>query len=307
MKTNTLLKLTLFFIMSGYSIAQNFVPLAIGNKYIIKEDYQDQCAPWNNEIRYHQFTISDSVVFNGETYYLFKLGGIYPSYLMYDPVEQKLYVYNNAQKSLAADFNLSTGQHFASSLYGMGWTYYSSGRDTLNLYGADRVVWGMSHDSVSGSDLDYASFRFADDVGMYYFLDGNFCDPNAQDIYSSTYTIFSAIINNQSYNPLSLSAELLTPVYDRRISDFPLEIEISLDADLPEFIDSLYLYYEVKRGTATIFHHQVSFNPTFHNALINLDSTILQVGDKVNFRIVVSDSTIFENRFSMPNSGYFTI
>ncbi|HCY76994.1 MAG TPA: hypothetical protein DHV28_13820 [Ignavibacteriales bacterium] len=99
---------------------------------------------------------------------------------------------------------------------------------------------------------------------------------------------------------------ILTNLQDRRISNFPFILRVGLSITDITFLDSLYADVEVIRDDSILVtsnHYNIS--PTLFQTQIELDSTILLVGDKIKIRCVATDSTIFENIASNPDNGFF--
>lgn len=304
MKIYTFLVIVSFTVLGFNTVtAQNFFPLSAGNKYQFYRDRVNTCISWGFR-EYLATEISDSLVYYGEVYYKYDtFKG--PCYFSCDTTEQKLFIYDEYyHKKLAADFNLQNGQQFTSYLTGSGLIFTSAGRSFINVFGEDRLAWIMYYYDQVSDDWEY--YTFIDGIGFYKDYWWEYCgilvQLNLDEIYYA-----SAIINDQVYNPVVISLNLSTPLNNRKIAEFPFSVEISLNMSAPEFLDSLYLQYQVTRDGNEILYQQVPFNLNTYQALVNLNSTILSVGDSINLRITASDTSIFNNHVTLPDTGYYTI
>ncbi len=283
--------------------AQNFFPLSIGNKYEFVDHYLYPCTPmeWT---KYLASEIQDSLIYNGEIFYKY-VDYNKEYYFKYDSYGQKLYTYDDFfHKKLAADFNLSGGEQFTSYINGTGLIYTSLGDSVVNIFGENRDVWTMRYQNPTNNNIEL--YTFVDGIGFYkYYLSGH-CGPMQYTFYDDLHYL-SAIIGPWEFNPLDIYLNLLTTLNDRNINDFPFYINISVDMPVPVLLDSLYIYYRVVRNGGIIFDHQASFNRTTYQAIVNLNSTILEAGDTVNLKIVGTDSSIFYNYATLPETGFYSI
>lgn len=72
------------------------------------------------------------------------------------------------------------------------------------------------------------------------------------------------------------------------------------------FVDSMFADVYVYRKDSLICSNKYAFIRIILTADINLDSSILKVGDLVKLRCVLKENTVLENSYFSPDSGYYS-
>lgn len=299
-----------FLLILGYSFSstiectfsQNYFPLSIGNKYQIEHTHADEYFGIYYTNYSTEYFVDDSLVYNDEVYYKYN-----NEYLLYDSVQQKLFIYNQLYgKQLAADFNLQEGENFITFMQGSPDTAICNGTYIVNIFNQNRIEWEMQYELGDPPFVSLYIYDFVDGIGNFKFYQVTPGYDPSYRVYD-TYTYSSAIINSQIYNPLYISLNLLTDLNDTQISDFPFSVNVILSMPHIELLDSLYLDYMVVRDSEIIWSDMVNFDRTYYYAIVNPPTSILSVGDEIRLRMVVTDNSIFANHVYLPDSGFYSI
>ena len=288
----------IFLLISQKTNAQNYFPLSIGNKYQMEEAWTPSCG--GSYIKqYYSVQVSDTIVRNNEVYHKYK-----QDYFLFDSLQQKLFIYLGG-KVLAADFTLQNGEEFTSYIKGDALTFTSTGTQYSQIFGQNRICWGMMYQSNSPPYYYFYDYYFVDGIGIYDYYWEESC---YFSVYWYDHRCIAAIIDSQVYNQMDLNIQLTSPIHNIALNEFPLNVSLNINMPIAALLDSLYLSYMVIRDTEVIYEDKVNFDRISYFAAINPPSSILSVGDKIKIRIVATDNTIFENRAVLPSdSGYYEI
>ena len=296
----------LLFLSSVFVNAQNLFPLQNGNRY----QYDGYLIGSNHSpiTSYPKIYITDSMTIDQDTFYKFN-GRFY----RYDSLSQKLYTYLADLDTivLSIDFTLPKDSLMVMRFDGEVANFKSSGQYLGEVFGEYKTMYKITAEQRQyppwGQIIDHWSFEFAEDIGLIYsYREHTEMQPGFEIWSVYTRTINAAIIDTIDYNPHNIDVMILTNLQDRRINNFPFILRVGLSITDITFLDSLYADVEVIRDDSILVtsnHYNIS--PTLFQTLIELDSTILSVGDKIKIRCVATDSTIFENIASNPDSGFF--
>jgi len=293
------------FVISETS-AQNFFPLKVGNAYQIKNDWfwsVHHFADWGTD--YINLTVQSDTVIDGQHY--FNLHNNINRYKVfnnvtlfsYDSLDQKLYVWipNESQKRLAVDFNIPTDSNFISYIRGTGIEFTSNGFSTKVIFGDTCVIYSMIHPHEDNIPLYI--YEFARNIGLIkykYYTVSTWSDD------SSEQETIAAIIDSIRYNPLVLKVDSLYPVEDRPVDTFPFLLTIPYTASYTELIDSFYLDIQHLRADTLI--QTKKYNISTSNPHISFYLTGLHSGDKIKFRVTITDTSIFYNVAHYPDTGW---
>ncbi len=290
------------------SIAQNFFPLKVGNKYQIKNDWS-----WNGPggtggsgTRFKEISVvSDSVIY-GEIFYAMSADGnggpFLPGYLFrYDSLNQKLLVKIPGDDSikLAADFNIPEDSVYTSYFRDEPYDFISGGISPEIFWGDTLQEYKMEPTWNTSSIYNY---YFAESIGLTYFR-YSVVELPAYGSTSKYYTI-SAIIDSTIFNPLILHIDSLYPVIDRPLNTFPYLLSIPLHATYYQLINHFQLAMEIERDSELVSN--TNYNISVSNPHIQINPPNLQPGDIIRMKVSLTDTSIFNNSDVYPDSGWAT-
>jgi hypothetical protein len=289
------------------TIAQNFFPLKIGNAYQIKNDWSwsvHHFADWGTD--YINLTVQSDTIIEGNHY--FTLNDKNNQYKIfnnvtlfsYDSLDQKLYVWiqNESRKRLAVDFNIPADSNFVSFIRETGIEFTSKGFSTKVIFGDTCVVYSMEHPHED--NIPYYIYEFANKIGLIkykYWTVSTWSDDKSEQ------ESIAAIVDSIKYNSLVLRVDSLYPVEDRQVDTFPFLLTILYTASHTELIDSFYL--DVQHIRADTLVQKKKYNLSKSNpSHISLYLTGLLSGDKIKFRVSITDTSIFYNVAHYPDTGW---
>jgi hypothetical protein len=298
--------LILPFILANYSKAQDFFPVSINDEFQVRdfELYADNYSNWTED-SYPDFTIADSVVFNGMTFLKFR-----DKYLAYDSTNQKLYIYINGGSKLAADFNLPDDSTQVFYYQGYPRTWKSDGISYQNILGALRPVYSMKADTSYWSVYQYQKtwkMKFAAGVGFYqdFYYEWKY-DMGGEYTTSKTNTLVFSKIDTNIFNIYNQGIQLDDPVRNRLLSEFPYYLYVTVTNPLTGLFSNYSAEYNIFRNDTLISSRIFPIDTSINLSFININHNELLVGDKIQFKCILEDSSIFNNIFTAPDSGYYT-
>ena len=297
----------IFLFFTGKSFTQIFYPMSVGNKYQIEEYmHSSDGESWH----WFDVEITRDSTYNDTTFYNFSHVEQHRNFIKglfhYDIEGQKLYRLMDIGILLAVDFNFAAGTEFGSFIEGSFEVYTSNGQSTEMVLGKERTTFKMGRTVSYPNNVLYYEWNIADSIGCFTVRNNHrIIAPAYHQNY--TYTVISAIIDSQAINPIPLSFQVITQLNDRFLSEFPFSVDIAVNAPILSLLDSLYLIYEVERDSIVILLETVDFNRVLFRAMVDLDSTVLDVGDVVKLKVVATDETIYNNYVLEPDTGYFRI
>ena len=153
---------------------------------------------------------------------------------------------------------------------------------------------------MSGLDYEY-TYEFASNVGLskyrsYYQNVSGYSNTVNEDL-------IAAIIDSVRYTPLVLSVDSLYPVEDRPVDTFPFLLTIPYTASYSAFVDSFYLDVEHFRADTLVQIKNFNLSKSNPSHLtFNLDG--LHVGDKIKLRATITDTSIYNNVYHYPDTGW---
>lgn len=283
--------------------SQNFFPLKIGNKYQYEYHYYFNGS---NTVSYPKVIISEDTLINTQQF--FNFDGFWYSY---NNVEQKLYILLQDSILLAADFNLPPDSTQMMYFHGIAKPWKSNGQTNEIVFGELRTVFEMNVYE-SGGYPGYVwskswKMKFADDIGLIRNYYNEFEDYGHNQIsITRVKELYCAILDTAIYNPQILDVQLLTPLENRPLNQFPFNLRVTLNINNINLLDTLYTdVYVYRQDSILVTHNTFIISTTTFQTTINLDSAILDVNDVVRIRCVAADYTIFENFATDPDSGFF--
>lgn len=297
-----LLVCTLIFTSIYYNAsAQNFFPLKVGNVYQIKDvsSWSGPGGTGGSETEFSTISVPGDTLINGETF--FQLSGApftEGCWFRYDSLNQKLLVKIPADDSirLAIDFNAPANSTYTSYLMGEAVVYTSEGITPEVYWGDTLQTYTMT--SLTGT---YDIFNFTEDIGFTYLSS---CGGGGSFWYCDEYTTVSAILDSNIIHPIILGIDSLYPVIDRPINTFPYLLSIPYYKTYYQLINNFKLFLEVERDSEIVYN--LTSNISLSNPVIQINPPNLEPGDVIRLRAVLSDTSIFNNMDTYPDSGWIT-
>ncbi len=285
--------------------AQNFFPLKVGNTYQVEDDWWWYYgSSGNSGTNYYYFSVIKDTTINNETF--FKLSSNWGDqpfkrqyFFKYDSLQQKLMIWIPSQSTarIAVDFNAPADSHYISYISGTGKEYISQGIFYKVVLGDSQLVYSTKH-PMGGGDYEY-TYEFASNVGPSRYK--TYIMSTGYESYHN-HDIIGAIVDSMFYNPLVLSVDSLYPTFDRPVDTFPFLLTIPYTASYSALIDSFYL--DVQHLRADTLVQIKKYNISTSNPHISFNLTGLLSGDKIKFRVTITDTSIFYNFNHYPHTGW---
>jgi hypothetical protein len=297
-----------FLILYSYNIySQNFFPLELIDRACVKTKwYQYTGYPTNYSGEFYTNTYNTlDTLLDGEKFYLYKFQAI-EYYFRYDQDKQKLFIYLPQYDSvyLAADFDLAANDTATFYLTGSPIVFRSSG-----IY--DDTFMGKRVKSIQftgDADIPHYTVRykytFSSEFGITFVY--NMVNPPHPPKDESYQYLHSAIIDSVSYNPVLVRFDSTNIGKDRTLDTFPFVLRVYGSINDKNFIKNFHTEVEIERGDSIIYRNKFEVNPQTYYSGIEVDSSIIEVGDKFYYRVVYEDSSIFFNKKAFPDTGFLS-
>ena len=289
-----------FFI--SISFAQNFFPLKVGNAYQVKNFWSWWGPGGNGETGtdYYGITVLRDTLINNDTFFTFSNNALLKTnyWFLYDSLNQKFLIRlpSDTTQKLGVDFNAPSGSTYTSYLLGSPIQFTSGGITNIVVLGDTHSVYTMQ----SSPSSDNFIYKFADNIGLSYFKAWGGI---IQAGYESEQNVISAIIDSVIYNLLVLKIDSLYPASDRPIDTFPYLMTIPYTASYSALVDSFYLDVEHFRADTLVQIKNFNLSKSNPSHLtFNLDG--LHVGDKIKLRATITDTSIYNNVYHYPDTGW---
>jgi hypothetical protein len=293
-----------FFISETF--AQNFFPLKVGNAYQVIDDWYWNVGHFSGSGTDYQNLIvqSDSLI-NGLFFYKFSNNfNYYPSInydclYRYDSLNQKLFIQipNDSTTRLAVDFNAPLDSQYISYINGEPINFISQGLSYKIVMGDTQLVYSMKHPQEDNIPL-YV-YEFSANIGLSKYKE---YAVTTNMLYSHDQNIVAAIIDSLFYDQLILRVDSLYPVEDRPVDTFPFLLTIPYTASYTDLIDSFYL--DVQHLRADTLVQTKKYNISTSNPHISFNLAGKLSGDKIKFRVTITDTSIFYNVAHYPDTGW---
>jgi len=301
LKTLGMLVFVSHFFISETS-AQNFFPLKVGNAYQVKNHWSWWGPGGNGEIGtdYYGITVLRDTLIHNDIFFTFSHNALLKTnyWFLYDSLNQKFLIRlpSDTTQKLGVDFNAPSGSTYTSYLLGSPVQFTSGGITNIVVLGDTHSVYTMQ----SSPSSDNFIYQFADNIGLSYFKAWGGI---IQAGYESDQNIISAIIDSVIYNPLVLKIDSLYPASDRPIDTFPYLMTIPYTASYSALVDSFYLDVEHFRADTLVQIKNFNLSKSNPSHLtFNLDG--LHVGDKIKLRATITDTSIYNNVYHYPDTGW---
>ena len=282
------------FSVPGFS--QNYCPFESIKSICSRIDYFRK-IPMGQSIYAYYFTNTYSVpetTFQDLKMYNYKFGTKF--YLFnYDSVANLLYILPPGSDSvkLAVDFNKNSGEQFESYLEGTPAMMQCTGKDSMVFWGRTRA---RAKYVVNGN-----KYEFVEGLALYYHFTGN---------YTFSYDepkLFAGIIDSLKFNEIIFRLDSTDAQHDRPIDAFPFAMNLWAYFSSKAHMDSLYVQAEVIRGDSCVMSQKFNFNRDYLISFINLSPGMINPGDIFRYRVVTSDTSIFRNYKTYPDSGFIDL
>ena len=120
--------------------------------------------------------------------------------------------------------------------------------------------------------------------------------------------IIMAIVDSVKYNYQNVNIESITISPDRPISTIPFTIMIYAGHQYQYYVDSVYTQVLIYRDDTTKVYENNYYGVLLHGrnyyCFLNIPPSELQVDDIVQYRVIVTDKSIFQTKAFSPDSGY---
>ncbi len=313
----TLIIIILFFVISQFEMqGQTFFPLKVGNIYNIEQDYDEFYHSTGvtiniKETNYLKTEILADTVIGDKRF--FKI--LHPhvhirnrqriDLFWYDSLNAKLYIKigNNDTLRIAADFNLPAGEMLNSYIQGSAKSYISLGISIDTIFNNEVKTYKMKRQPIGFQDA--YQYCFAEGFGIYLM----FMDFGHSADYVKRYDrIIMAIVDSIQYNYQNVNIDSITISPDRPISAIPFTIMIYTRHQYQHYLDSVYVEVIVFRDDTTKVYENNFYGKLLHGktyyCFLNIPSSEFQVDDIVQYRVIVTDKSIFQTKAFSPDSGY---
>lgn len=300
----------IFFLFLNCSFAQNYFPSEVGIKY---QTYHSSYDGGNNYSyrNWHSHIIDKDSIISGKRFVKFKQNsyGPYSTYNLYhyDQTEQKLFmkVPGNDTIRLAVDFNAAAGDSFISYLR-ENKPYYFHSQGIINYQG--HITYKIRVSVRQDHWTYHEEYYWKEDLGLLYVYK-NSINWASQYTSNSGYRVYSAILSDTLFDPIILNITTLSPIENRLVTQFPFIMNGDYISTLPgggtplPLIDSFYVKVIHLRQDDTLGTYKFPFNSS-KLAFINLTP---QEFDVLLVKAYISDTTIFRNTDTFPDTGYAEI
>jgi hypothetical protein len=218
----------------------------------------------------------------------------------------------NGQSHLAVDFNLPSNTTQILYYSGQPKIWKSNGIIYDSILGAERRVFTMTSDTVY--DLGPRRYeiswtvKISEDIGPYYYYKNQW-DSDLQYEWErkiTKNTLVFAKIDTNEINVYNTGIELLEPVRNRFVNEFPYLLPLNVINPITGVISEFYAEYNVFRHDTLVFNKVFDIDTSTFLGYINIQPEELQEDDKVKFKCILEDTSIFNNFRFIPDSGYYT-
>jgi len=308
-KYSVLFAVIIYFFVSGETFTQNFFPIGIDDELQELSYYYHYSSMGGSytELSYPAFNISDSVIYQQKVYYKYK-----NKYLAYDSTAQKLFIYLSGNSYLAADFNLPTGSTQVLYYSGIPRVWKSNGITYEIILGFIRKIFTMSSDTnyfhePSGYFNENWMVKIVEDIGPYYdYYYMSRIGMDETESITSKHTIIFARIDTAEFNFYNQGIQLVEPVRDRYISEFPYILPLDVTNPITGLISEFSSEFNIFRNDNLISSRTFNIDTSTFLGFINIQPEELREGDKIQFKCILEDFSIFNNIRVTPDSGYYT-
>lgn len=289
------------FVFSQSLFSQDWVPLALGNKWQYLTDSKDDMG---NIISRSMFVVSVDSQFTYDSLTYYRMAG---SVVRYQKASQSLFLrQSDTTDHLEIDFSDSVGYYYLS---------YDEPRTIIDGHAAwfDSVRYYRGFDF--GGMYWYGNTRYFQSIGKffeYYHFQG----AGGQYIDATTNLIQALIYDDSAHShyyshDYSPSFRVL-PVTDLR--SFRFQISIIADDQLSghgfSYVDTVIMYSNYSKDSARIENLPVmmrnSAGSIQYTVSVDLDSVLLKRGYFFNYRFTAKDKGFIPRNAHCPDSGYFS-
>lgn len=316
MKHKTRLKcgILLFFILINSSPAQNYFPVNSGNKFLFHQYYVYETPAPQFSYHWKKMLMTEGVMYQGKKF--IKIHGpsklIENGFYYFDDSEQILYKLQTVPV-VAVNFNVAAGDSFISYITGNHPIYMKShGIENVNTFFGTKQGYKISNHRVYGTTEYFNSYIFVDSLGLVesYNYVTDWAYPPFFRKWTYRFRLRSAIIDTSIYGPITLNITSLSPSGNLTEDQFPVTFHCNYTTNLnfgnwaaDTLINSFYLNVIHIRDTDTLQTVIINFD-RFGKAPLNI---LPEAGDNLFIKAFISDSTIFNNYDTFPDSGYAEI
>ena len=292
--------------ISSESFAQNFFPLKVGNAYQVIDDWYWNVGHFSGSgTDYQNLIVQSDTLINGLPFYKFSNNfNYYPSInydclYRYDFLNQKLFVKTPFSPiiRMAVDFNTPLDSQYISYINGEPINFISQGLSYKIVMGDTQLVYSMKHPQEDNIPLYI--YEFSANIGLSKYKE---YAVTTNMLYSHDQNIVAAIIDSFFYDQLILRVDSLYPVEDRPVDTFPFLLTIPYTASYTDLIDSFYL--DVQHLRADTLVQTKKYNISTSNPHISFNLAGKLSGDKIKFRVTITDTSIFYNVVHYPDTGW---
>jgi len=305
---------TLFLFLSGISLAQNWYPLEVGNKWQFL--YSADSRHFGQWADLKTITVLKDTTINKQKYY--KLSDHPDDWVRYTAETRKLYVYWNDSDYVHMDFNLNNNDIFKQlSYFPNHFLNPNIEFQTYDIFGDNSVLRG------------YHFFWGDQSLRIYFKENLGYC---LQTIFDEgplkalkEYELIQAIIkidsNTAYYSYNNYPVIKFTPI--NSVSDSILDLQFNVEHKYSLFrtgiylswsfnyIDTVYLEAYYQKGDSVIRLHEIGAVNTVYTDeykfRINLNTELLKHGYKYYYKIIAKDKGIIPGSSSSPDTNYYQI
>jgi hypothetical protein len=198
---------------------------------------------------------------------------------------------------MAVDFNTPLDSQYISYINGEPINFISQGLSYKIVMGDTQLVYSMKHPQEDNIPLYI--YEFSANIGLSKYKE---YAVTTNMLYSHDQNIVAAIIDSFFYDQLILRVDSLYPVEDRPVDTFPFLLTIPYTASYTDLIDSFYL--DVQHLRADTLVQTKKYNISTSNPHISFNLAGKLSGDKIKFRVTITDTSIFNNVAHYPDTGW---
>jgi hypothetical protein len=285
--------------------SQNYFPMQLSNKYQVQELIHSHLPTGGgsysrlNDLKL--LPLQDTMINNIHFFrfnYMQSYKPLNPNcFYGYDTLQNILYAKCPGDDTLriAVDFNVPKDSLFVSYISGSPHSATSAGKFTDNVMGDTLPCFAFN----SNYELVRKSYYFGSGIGLYASKHFEFGGEFTSDI-----NLISAIIDTNIFNPITLKITSLSPLINRPLNTFPFVMHGIYQTNL-DVTDTFKLLYQYQRDSLVYYSGSVIFNSADNiNILLPPDAA---PGDILKVRAEISDTSIFNNFASYPDTGYASI
>jgi hypothetical protein len=224
-------------------------------------------------------------------------------YYNYDQPSQKLYIYENGEVKLAADFNLESNQIDTLAPDGITTVYKSSGIYISFLFGQLRKTISFTADV----PLPYFPkvFTYSEGLGLIRVYQGAYSGSSYYSKYNNV--LYSAIIDTSIHNYTTAYIDSVSPNKDRVIDTFPFTLKVHKREDNSVFQKSCTVKIKIIRNDTLAAQRSFAVEKSSSTSYINIYPPLIKENDLLQFKVIYVDTSIFLNTIEYPDTGYLNI